>query len=200
MCMTEHSDVKRSGSTYKVGFFSLSSFFLTRFFVCLIFVLTYHFLAFLFCVCCRSFWRTQSTFAACLARTGSRALRALAFWKASSPSRWATTSRATPCASPSAMLFKDLDDVVVWDTRDKKRNAAAALTVDAPPAPPKKMRAIFCLTSREWFVFLFCFSRFVWIKKVTMKNLFFSLFVSFFFFPSLLFFWNLITMAGHCLK
>ena len=100
MCMTEHSDVKRSGSTYKV-FSPLSSFFLTRFLgfwsPCW---LTFFLLSFL-CVYCRSFWRTQSTFAACLARTGSRALRALAFWKASSPSRWATTSRATPCASPS---------------------------------------------------------------------------------------------------
>ena len=152
MCMTEHSDVKRSGSTYKVGFFSpLSSFFLTRFFVFLISLLTYLFLAFLFLCVLQIVLKDAEYFRRLFGEDWFKSTEGTGILEGIFPVTLSYNLKGnTMRLAFSAMRFKDLDDVVVWDTRDKKRNAAAALTVeDAPPAPPKKMRAIFCLTSRE---------------------------------------------------
>jgi len=52
----------------------------------------------------------------------------------------------------SGLVLKTIDDAVVWDTRNRKRGAAAAALPandEVAELPAKKMRAAFCLTSTE---------------------------------------------------
>ena len=115
MCMTEHSDVKRSGSTYKVGFFSpLSSFFLTRFFVFLISLLTYLFLAFLFLCVLQIVLKDAEYFRRLFGEDWFKSTEGTGILEGIFPVTLSYNLKGnTMRLAFSAMLFKDLDVVVV---------------------------------------------------------------------------------------